>query len=179
MSESRELNRGKWFLIDFIVLAVLLGIDRYTKLLTLAKLKGNAPFVIFKGVLELDFVANTGSAFGLFEDKKIFLLLTGAIFMAAVIFVVYRIPAQKKYRLLHIALTMIVAGGVGNMIDRYIYGYVVDFISFILINYPVFNFADICIVLAAICVFILFIFVYKDSDLAFLFGSKKKKEDNQ
>jgi len=69
---------------------------------------------------------------------------------------------------------MIVAGGVGNMIDRFRFDYVVDFISFVLINYPIFNVADIYVVLAVIGVFILFLFVYKDEDLDFLSFKKKQ-----
>lgn len=68
---------------------------------------------------------------------------------------------------MHVLLAVIVAGGIGNMIDRFRLDYVVDFISFVLINYPIFNVADIYVV-ATIGLFILFLFVYKEKDLEFL-----------
>ena len=70
-----------------------------------------------------------------------------------------------------------IAGGIGNMIDRFRFDYVVDFISFVLINFPVFNVADCYIVTSVIILFILFLFVYKEKDLEFLnFKQNKYRE---
>ena len=63
---------------------------------------------------------------------------------------------------------MVAAGGIGNLIDRMRFDYVVDFISFVLIHYPIFNVADIYIVIAVIVLFLLFVFVYREEDLKFL-----------
>ena len=77
-------------------------------------------------------------------------------------------PEEAKFNLVHILFAAIVAGGLGNMIDRLRYDYVVDFISFVLIHFPVFNVADCYIVVATILLFILFLFVFKEQDLEFL-----------
>ena len=83
-------------------------------------------------------------------------------------FFLLKLPEQKKFRIVHVLLAVIIAGGIGNMIDRFRLDYVVDFISFVLINYPIFNVADIYVVIATIGLFILFLFVYKEKDLEFL-----------
>jgi signal peptidase II len=79
-----------------------------------------------------------------------------------------KLPDYKKFIPAHVFFTMIIAGGVGNMIDRIRFDYVIDYISFILIHYPIFNFADIAVVLGVIGLIILFLFVYKEKDLEFL-----------
>ena len=68
---------------------------------------------------------------------------------------------------------MLIAGALGNIIDRIRFDYVVDFISFVLIHYPIFNVADCYIVVAAVMLFLLFMFVYKEEDLEFLSFRKK------
>jgi len=88
--------------------------------------------------------------------------------LALVLFLFFKLPEQKKFRIVHVLLAVIIAGGIGNMIDRFRLDYVVDFISFVLINYPIFNVADIYVVVATIGLFILFLFVYKEKDLEFL-----------
>lgn len=155
-------------LIDAFIAGLLLALDQYTKHLAILKLKGNSAYVLIDGVLELQYLENRGSAFGMLQNQKFFILFVGIIFMAVLFFFLLRIPAQKKYRIIHILIAMIIAGGVGNMVDRLRFDYVVDFISFVLINYPIFNVADICIVVATIGLFILFLFVYKEKDLEFL-----------
>ena len=67
-----------------------------------------------------------------------------------------------------ILLAVLIAGALGNIIDRVRFDYVVDFISFVLIHYPIFNVADCYVVVSAIVLFCLFLFVYKEEDLEFL-----------
>ena len=100
--------------------------------------------------------------------RQVFILFVGIVFLAVLLFFLLKLPEQKKFRIVHILLAVIIAGGIGNMIDRFRLDYVVDFISFVLINYPIFNVADIYVVVATIGLFILFLFVYKEKDLEFL-----------
>ena len=152
----------------------LLFFDRFTKYLALTRLKGNPAVVLIDGVLELQYVKNTGMAFSLFQDKKIFILIMGFLVMGVILFFLFRVPEEKKFRIVHILLSALIAGALGNIIDRIRYDYVIDFISFVLIHYPVFNVADCYIVVSAIILFILFMFVYKDEDLEFLSRKRKK-----
>ena len=174
---NKKVNRAKMLIIDAIIAVVLLIFDQFTKYLAIVHLKKQPAYVLIDGVLELQYLENRGSAFGMFQNQKIFLVVVSCLFMAILTFVLMRLPEHKKYGILHIALTAIVAGGIGNLIDRLRFDYVVDFISFILINYPIFNVADIFVVVGTIGLFLLFLFYYKEEDLDFLSFKKKKQAE--
>lgn len=161
-------------IIDFLLLAVLLLIDQWTKYLAVVKLKGQNAFVLIEGVLELDYLENRGAAFGMLQNQKIFLVAVGVAFLTVISFVLIKLPEHKKYIPLHLLAVMIMAGGLGNMIDRIRLDYVVDFISFVLINYPIFNVADIFVVVATIGIMILLLLVYKEEDLDSIAFFRKK-----
>ena len=165
---KKNHKRRKILLLDAVLAAVLFGIDQFTKYLAVLHLKGNEPYVLIDGVLELQYLENRGSAFGMLENQKVFILFVGIVFMAVILFFLFKLPSEKKFNIVHILLSCIIAGGAGNMADRFRLDYVVDFISFVLINYPIFNVADIYIVLSTIGLFILFLFVFKEKDLEFL-----------
>ena len=86
----------------------------------------------------------------------------------------FRLPEQKKFRITHLLLAAVIAGALGNMIDRIRFDFVVDFISFVLIDYPVFNVADCYIVVSAVILFFSFMFVYIDVDVEFLSRKRNK-----
>lgn len=161
-------KRVKMLLIDVFVAAVLFAFDQYTKRLAILNLKNNPAVVLIDGVLELQYLENRGSAFGMLQNQKYFILFVGVVFLMVILFLLFKLPVQKKYNIVHILLAVVIAGGLGNMVDRFRYDYVVDFISFVLINYPIFNVADCYIVVAMISLFILFAFVFKEKDLEFL-----------
>ncbi len=155
-------------LIDLLVMLALLALDQFTKYMAVQRLKDQPSFVIIEGALELQYLENRGSAFGMLQNQKFFLLFVGFVFMAGILFFLLKLPADKKFRIVHIALSAIMAGGIGNMIDRFRLDYVVDFIYFVLINFPIFNVADCYIVVFTVVLFLLFLFYYKEKDLEFL-----------
>lgn len=169
------VNKKVLFFIDALVVAVLLALDQFTKHLAVVHLKEQPALSLIKGVLELDYLENRGVAFGMFQNQRVMILVTGVLFMALILFVMFRMPVNKKFMVLHIVFSCIIAGGIGNMIDRVAFGYVVDFISFVLINFPIFNVADCYVVCATIVLFIMFLFVLKEEELDFL-SFKKAKE---
>lgn len=172
------MKRKKMLCVDFILFILLLVFDQFTKYLAVAKLKGQSAFVLINGVLELQYLENRGSAFGMLQGKKVFILLVGILFLAVIMFFLFRLPETKKFTIVHILLTLIVSGGIGNMIDRFRLDYVVDFISFVLIDYPIFNVADIYIVCGTVILFLLFLFVFKEEDLSFISIKKKREQEN-
>ena len=90
-------------------------------------------------------------------------------------YVLILMPDDIKYNKMHILLVVMASGACGNMIDRIRTDYVVDFISFVIIHFPIFNVADIYVTVATFLFIILFLFVYKENDFAFLsFGQQKK-----
>ena len=175
---KKEAGSKRLLLLDVIIAVILVLIDQFTKYLAITKLKNQPPYVLIDGVLELQYLENRGSAFGMLQNQKTLILSVGIIFMLILIFFLFRLPNHKKFYAVHICFTAIIAGGIGNMIDRLRFDYVVDFISFVLIHFPIFNVADTYVVIATIGLFILFLFVYSEEDLDFLsLRSKKKKED--
>lgn len=170
-------KKGFMLLIDVIVAVLLLLIDQFTKYLAIIHLKAAPAYVLIDGVLELNYLENRGSAFGMLQNQKFFILFVGFVFLAVILFFLFKLPNEKKFRIVHICLAAIIAGGIGNMIDRFRFDFVVDFISFVLIHFPIFNFADCCIVVSVIILFILFLFVFKEKDLEFLsFKQNKYRE---
>lgn len=169
-------ERGLLLAVNAIITGLLIFFDQFTKYLALTKLKGEEAIVLIQGVLELDYLENRGSAFGMFQNQRVFLLASGFVFLAFILYFMLKIPIEKKYLLIHLCLTGILAGGIGNMIDRFRFGFVVDFISFVLIHFPIFNTADCYIVVAVILLMLEILFVLKDDDLSFLSFKKSKEE---
>ena len=111
-------------------------------------LKGN-PVTIIPGVFSLTYVENYGAAFGIFQNAKLFLIVVALVLFLAVTY--YAIATRKTAkRTFLIPLAMIAGGGISNVADRLRFGFVVDYIDVQCINYPVFNLADICVVLGVI-----------------------------
>ena len=161
-------NIGIFAIINIIAIAL----DRYTKLFAKSYLKGNKPFVIIDKVLELIYTENRGAAFGIMQEKQLFFFIITAAVMLAILYVILRLPTDKRYIPLLIALSFVFSGAVGNLIDRVTNSYVIDFIYFMPINFPVFNVADIYVTLSAISLIILFFFVYKEDEFGFLSPKK-------
>lgn len=164
MSNKNKSDRKKWFAMDAAIVAVLLFIDQISKYFAIVHLKDQPAYVLWQGVFELRYLENRGTAFGLFLNQKTFILIACALFLIVIGVVLYKLPDSAKSVKYHVLLSFIIAGGVGNMIDRIRFDYVVDFLYFVLIDYPIFNIADSFIVVATILLFIL-VLREKDFDL--------------
>ena len=175
MNSKNTHNKRGITILSIVLAVILIAFDQFTKWLAVTRLKGQEAFVLIEGVFELDYLENRGVAFGMFQNQRWPILIFGAIFMLIIIFIIFRLPEGKIYYIMQILLVCIVAGGIGNMIDRFFLGYVVDFFSFVLINYPIFNVADCYVVCATIGLFIMFLFVFKDEELTFLSLKRKDK----
>ena len=163
--------------LDMIGIIVLVLFDQYTKNLAVVHLKDKPAFNIINGVLELNYLENKGAAFGMLQNQKAFFVFVAFVILGVIGYVLYKMPDDKKYKVLHALLSMIAAGAIGNMIDRMRLDYVVDFIYFVLINFPIFNVADIYVSLSTVALVILLLFYYKESDLSFIsFKQNKYRE---
>ncbi len=111
-------------------------------------LQGN-PITVIPSVLYLSYVENRGAAFGIFQDAKVFLITLSLILFLAITYYVISRRKNMKASLL-IPLAMVAGGGISNVADRFRFGFVVDYIDVRIIQYPVFNVADICVVLGVI-----------------------------
>lgn len=159
--------------LDVIAIAILIVADQLTKWAAVLYLKDKPAYVIWNGVFELHYLENRGAAFGMLQNRKILFVIIAVVMLTAVAWTLVKMPLEKKYRYLEFLLIFISAGAVGNMIDRIRMNYVVDFFYFKLINFPIFNVADIYVSVSCVLLAILVIFYYKENDFAFL--SRKKR----
>lgn len=173
------MNKRKIVLLitDLVLAVILIAADQITKYFAVLTLKNQTPFVLVEGIFELHYLENRGAAFGILQEQKFFFIFIAAVILGVIVYVLFKTPYQKRYIKLHMTLVFIAGGAIGNLIDRVRYDYVVDFLYFSLINFPVFNVADIYVTLAAIYLVILLLFVYKESDLEFLTFRTKKFRD--
>ena len=165
---GRTVSKKRMFLLGGVIIIILLLLDQFTKYFAIHSLKNNPPIILLQDILHLEYVENTGSAFSLFQGQRGLILLMGIIILAAAVFFLYKLPTDRKFCITHILVSVMIAGALGNMIDRIRYGFVVDFISFVLIHFPVFNIADCFVVISALSLFVLFMFVYKEKDLKWI-----------
>lgn len=172
------MNKKILFCLDSLIVIALIAFDQFTKYLAVQKLKNQPAFVLIEDILEFDYLENRGVAFGMLQNKKILILLTGIILLAGVCFLLFKMPSGRKFTILHFVFSVIIAGGIGNMIDRISLGYVVDFIYFKLIDFPTFNVADCFIVCATFFLFFMCVFVLKEEDFDFISLKKKPKENS-
>ncbi|MBE7030271.1 MAG: signal peptidase II [Ruminococcaceae bacterium] len=138
------------------VAVVLVVMDQLIKIAAIRALAPDGVQTILEGLFSLAYVENRGAAFGVLQDARwFFIVVTAVLLLALTVFLVKKKPQSIWMKL---AATLIYAGGVGNLIDRLQKGFVVDMFRFDFVDFPVFNFADICVVAGAIalCIYILF-----------------------
>lgn len=140
--------KSKWvkrlLLLGIVVLGVLA--DYFTKLIAVNRLKGEDPVPLIRGILRFSYVENPGAAWGMLSEHRWVFMVFSAL--AIVVIAVYLIRRDPPI-LLCVSLSLILSGGIGNMIDRTFRGVVVDFIEFYLFSFPVFNVADCLVVIGS------------------------------
>ena len=160
-------------ILPIIAVVILILLDQGTKFWALASLKPIHNMTLVESFMDLTFVENRGVAFGMFSGQRWFILLLTGIIAAGLIWFYKAMPKKKEYFPLRVSLVMVLSGAVGNIIDRLFRGYVVDFFEFTFFEWPVFNVADIYVVVGVILLALMLIFVVKEEDLDF----KKKKDE--
>ena len=137
--------------MNYIALAVsllLVGADQLIKRWAATALAQVGTIPLIEGVFHFTYAENRGAAFSIFSGRRIFLIiLVGAIVLAGIVLL---ISNKLRPACLNWTLAMIIAGGLGNLIDRIRLGYVIDYLDFCLIDFAIFNFADMLIVCGAI-----------------------------
>lgn len=129
----------------FIIVIAILFLDRLTKILITSNLVTGESIPVINNIFHITLVKNRGAAFGLLQGKVPFILLTSLL---AVVLIYFNLKDSKGNRPVKIFLSLILAGALGNLFDRLMFGYVIDFLDFRV--WPVFNVADSAITVGAI-----------------------------
>lgn len=168
-SEKNTGHSFLWVLTGFFSIFFLTLADQLTKLLAIRRLKGQASIVLIPNVLEFSYLENRGMAFGLFQGKIPFFVIMCLVFFGVFLYVWIKVPKNRYYLPFTAVLFILTSGALGNFIDRVCRGYVVDFIYVSLIDFPIFNLADVYVVCGGILLLLLVCFYYKDdADFDFL-----------
>ena len=153
------------YTLFFLISGLLIFVDQLTKKLAFKHLHNKEPVVLIDNVLELVYVENRGAAFGILQNKHILFYILTVIVLIILIFNIYKLDLTSKYIPYFAFLILIFSGAIGNFIDRVKNKYVIDFIYFKPIDFPVFNFADICITIGCVILIFSIIFIYKGEDI--------------
>lgn len=163
-----------WSLLVAIGLVVA---DQVTKYLAVVHLDHHAPIILWQNVFELHYHENRGIAFSMLQGMQWVIVPITIVVMGLIVAMLWRSPLAKRFSF-RAACVLILAGGVGNLIDRVALGYVIDFLYFRLIDFPIFNFADCCVVVGACLMIVFVLFIYKEEDTmplrTLLFNIQKK-----
>ena len=140
----------------------LIALDQAVKRWAVNNLRGESTIVIIEGFFGLHYTTNQGMAFGLFQGGRWFFVISTLLAVVIIIFYEKSLPATWRSFWFRVPLTLILAGALGNFIDRLLHGEVVDMFRFLFINFPIFNVADICIVTGAF-IYIFAVFFVKEA----------------
>lgn len=152
--------------IYFFMLILLVFIDQFTKYQAVYRLKENEDYILIPNILRFHYLENKGAAWGMLQGHTWLFVLITVIVLIVLVATFIKLPITKRFIPLKIALTFVAAGAIGNFIDRLLNQYVVDFIYFELIDFPIFNVADIYVCISAVFLLYLLIFFYKEEDLS-------------
>lgn len=170
----KKKNKFTLYLKDLLLIGILVALDQCTKYLAVLHLKDKPAVTVINGVFELNYLENKGAAFGILQDQRMFFIFVGVVILLVIGYILYKTPQSRKYNLMHVLLSLIASGAVGNMIDRVRFDHVVDFIYISLIHFPIFNVADIYVTVATAALILALLFYYNENDLRFI-GFKQKK----
>lgn len=149
--------------LSLFLIAVLTAVDQFIKMTVITNLKPIRTVTCIPGLLEFTYLENRGAAFGMLSGLSWLIIIMTILLSLGIIVLLFR---YKHHTFLSYAsCILIVAGGIGNLIDRFAFGYVVDYIHVLFFPY-VFNFADCCVVVGAILFAVWYLFVKDKKELA-------------
>lgn len=140
--------------MNILIIALLVALDQAVKLWALRFLASVGSIPVIRDIFHLTYVENRGAAFGVLQNKRWFFIALTVVIVSGVMYFIYKNKGMNKY--LKLSLDLVVAGAIGNLIDRVRLGFVVDFLDFRI--WPVFNIADICVVVGGMALAYILLF---------------------
>lgn len=144
-------------IVSVLVAAILVVVDQLIKHWATVVLQPLGAITVLPGILELRYYLNDGMAFSMLAGKQMLLIGVTSVMLICVLLLLL---LRKMGMWERISWTLILGGGIGNLIDRFLNGVVVDYINVLFVNFAVFNFADICITTGVI---LLMLWIFYDS----------------
>ncbi len=163
--------------VGFFLIFLLILLDQITKYLAVIHLKNAPAFELIPGVFELYYLENQGAAFSILWGQKNFFIVLTVILLIIMFYLYVHMPEDKRFFIARAIFVLVIAGAIGNFIDRCIHNYVIDFFYFKLINFAVFNVADIYITVGAALFIFTFCFYYKEEEINMIFPFLEKKKE--
>ncbi len=155
-------------ILTLLSVLALTGADQLFKHFVILRLRDREPFVLIPHVLQLQYTENDGAMMGLLQGKTVLMIVLALAVFAVLLYLVF--SKRIRFGLIYCCLVAILAGGLGNLIDRIFRGFVVDYIEVLFVRFYIFNFADCLITVGAFL--IVFYEIYE-----MIRDSKKKKEN--
>lgn len=172
-------HKIKIYIMPILCIGLLVALDQITKFIVRTSFALYESHPLIKNVFHLTYIQNTGIAWGMFKNgRTIFLILTVLVLLVCAFFYA-KIPENKRFTPIRVCLVFLVSGAIGNMIDRISLRYVVDFFDFRLINFPIFNVADIYVTVSMIVLILLCAFYYHEHEIDALFSKSERKTMSQ
>lgn len=155
--------------VAIIIGIIMVAVDQIIKYFVTVYLQPLGSVTVIDNFFNLTYVENNGVAFGMFSDMRwVFVALT-SVLLFVIMFIMFK--KRPKGKMFYIAAGLIIGGGIGNLIDRIFYGYVIDYLSLSFFP-PVCNFADYCITIGTVLLIIYLLFFSN------VFDSSKKVKRN-
>lgn len=173
--KSNKSFKIKIYFLPILFIGLLTAIDQLTKYMITSSFELYDSKPIIEDIFSLTYIQNTGIAWGMFKGRINILLIITLLIVVLCSYLYHNVSDSEGFMPIKVCLIFIISGGIGNMIDRIKLGYVVDFLSFDLINFPVFNVADIYVTTFTFLLFILIMFKYSDDDFEVIMGKKHKE----
>tara|TARA_Y100001933_G_C18915951_1_gene528855 strand:- start:323 stop:787 length:465 start_codon:yes stop_codon:yes gene_type:complete len=145
-------------MIYWILIVAMILIDQLVKYWAVTSLKPIGSIPLIQDVFHLTFAKNTGAAFSILRGKQVFLIVLTSLVIVGLMFLMAKNIKEGGNKMMTLSLALIIGGAIGNFIDRVRLDYVIDYLNFTLINFPIFNAADVFIVVGTGLLAILVIF---------------------
>ena len=163
----------RMYLAGMAFFGLLIVLDQFTKYAAETYLKGIGTKPVIPGVFELFYLQNRGAAFGILANRQWVFVMIALAMVAVAIYVYVYLPVTMHFLAMRICTVLIAAGTAGNMIDRLLHRYVIDFLYVSLIDFPVFNVADCYVVVGALLLIVLIFTLYRNDNFECLNPEKE------
>lgn len=150
-------------MIYYMLAALLIVVDQLSKWAILQNFELYEEKILLPGFLSLFYIQNRGAAWGIFEGRMIFFYIITVFVVGYLIYMFHKEKTDSK--LVGVSFSLILAGAIGNFIDRLVNGFVVDMFRLDFINFPIFNVADMCLTIGVALMLIHVLFFEKEENI--------------